>query len=129
MPAYPPELREAGVVGGAILELNVDAEGKLTHMATLRASHPEFEAAAREALSKWTFTPAWKDGSNVASRSRIAIVFETEAEMADLKWRIAPRPSLGSFVVIRPDSPIELEETPAEAEPPAAPATPAAPAP
>ena len=125
MPAYPPELREAGVVGGAILELQIDAEGKLTQMTTLRASHPEFETAARDALAKWTFTPAWKDGSNVASRSRIAIVFETEGEMADLKWRIAPRPSLGSFVVIRPDSPIEFEETAAEPEQPAAPATPA----
>lgn len=130
MPAYPPALRAAGVVGGAVLELSVDAEGNLTHLTTLRASHPEFEAAAKDALRKWAFLPARKDGQPVASRSRIAIVFETESEMADLEWRIAPRPSLGSFVVIRPDSPImEQEVAPAAAgeQPPAAPAT--APAP
>ena len=125
MPAYPPALREAGVVGGAVLELSVDAEGNLTHLTTLRASHPEFEAAAKDALHKWAFVPALKDGKPVASRSRIAIVFETESEMADLEWRIAPRPSLGSFVVIRPDSPIELRESAEGTEQPAAAATPA----
>ncbi|HTO03077.1 MAG TPA: TonB family protein, partial [Opitutus sp.] len=66
MPAYPPALREAGVVGGAVLELSVDAEGKLTHLTTLRASHPEFEAAAKDALQKWVFLPARKDGQPVA---------------------------------------------------------------
>jgi TonB family protein len=123
MPAYPPALREANVVGGAVLELLVDAEGKLTRVTTLRASHPEFEEAAKEAVTKWTFGPAQKDGIAVESRSRLAIVFETVGQMADLKWRLAPRPSLGSFVVIKPDKPIEdEEETVAPNEPAAAPA-------
>jgi len=127
MPAYPAALREAGVVGGAVLELKVDATGKLVHMTTLRASHPEFETAAKEALAKWQFAPALQDGKPVDSRCRVAIVFETESTMADLKWRIAPRPSLGAFVVIRPDQPIQYEETEAEPTAPAAPgATPPA---
>ena len=125
MPAYPTALRDAGVVGGAVLELKVDETGKLTHVTTLRASHPEFEAAAKEAISKWVFAPALKEGKPVESRARIAIVFETEGQMADLKWRIAPRPSLGAFVVIRPDEPIQLEESPAETAEPASPGTPA----
>ena len=106
-PAYPAALRDEGMTGGAILELSVDATGQLTHLATLRASHPEFEAAARESVSKWEFAPAQREGEPVASRSRIAMVFETEETMADLKWRVAPRPSLGAFVVIRPDGPID----------------------
>jgi protein TonB len=131
MPAYPPALRDQGVVGGAIMELRIDDQGKLTHMSTLRASHPEFEAAAKEALSRWEFGPAQKDGKPVESRSRIAMVFETEAAMADLKWRIAPRPSLGSFIVIRTDTPIdesEVEQPVSGTEPPAAPATAESPA-
>lgn len=122
MPAYPTVLRDGGVVGGAILELRVDETGKLIHMSTLRASHPKFEAAAKEALARWEFAPAQKDGKAIESRCRIAIVFETEGTMADVKWRIAPRPSLGSFVVIRPDTPIQEMET----EQPASPAAPAA---
>lgn len=123
MPTYPTALRDSGQVGGAVLELLVDAEGKLTEVTTLRASHPEFEAAARESVSTWTFTAAQQDGKPVASRSRLAIAFETEQDMADLRWRVAPRPALGSFVVIRPDEPIPDEavtpETPATAPTPA----------
>lgn len=121
MPAYPAQFREQGVVGGAVLELIVDAQGNLKQLTTLRASHPEFEAAAREALSKWKFIAAQKDGQPVQSRARIAIVFETEETMADLRWRVAPRPSIGSFVVIRPSTPI--------ADEPAADASAATPAP
>lgn len=121
-PAYPLELREKGVVGGAILELLIDAEGKLTSVTTLRASHPEFEAAATDSVKKWEFAPAQKDGKPVESRSRLAIVFETVDSMADLKWRIPPRPSLATFTVIRPNHPLEDPDkaAPAAEAPPAA---------
>ena len=122
-PAYPLSLREKGVVGGAILELVVDATGKLSRLTTLRASHPEFEAAARESLQKWTFTAAQQNGQSVESRTRIAITFETEETMADVKWRIPPRPRLGSLTVIRPNEPIPGETPdPAPVAPTPAPA-------
>jgi TonB family protein len=114
-PAYPLGLREQGVVGGVILELLVDAQGKLNKLTTVRSSHPEFEAAARESMEKWTFTPALRDGVAVESRTRFAFTFDTEQDMADLKWRIAPRPRLGSLTVIRPDKPIEDAPDPAAA--------------
>lgn len=116
-PVYPLELRDKDVVGGAIFELSVDANGKLTQLKTLRASHPEFEKAARESLEKWEFVAAKKDGQPVESRSRIAIVFETAKAMADLKWRVPPRPALGSFSVIKPDHPISDEEAAASGVP------------
>lgn len=120
-PVYPPALREQGVVGGAILEMVIDATGKLTRLTTLRASHPEFEAAATESIKQWSFSPAQKDGQPVESRCRIALVFETEADMADLKWRVAPRPSIGSMIVVRPDQPLDAQGNPsvAPAETPA----------
>lgn len=116
-PVYPLDLREKDVVGGAIFELLIDANGKLTGLKTLRASHPEFEKAGRESLQKWEFSAAKKEGQPVESRSRIAIVFETAKEMADLKWRIPPRPSLGSFTVIKPDHPITDAEAAAAGVP------------
>jgi TonB family protein len=97
---YPSELRTKGVVGGVIFELIVDENGKVSQLKTLRASHPEFEKVARESVAKWEFAPAEKDGHAVESRFRIAIVFETPEEMADLKWRIPPRPKLGSYRVL-----------------------------
>jgi TonB family protein len=114
------------MTGGASLELNVDEKGTLTNVTCLRASHPQFEASAMDSIKKWRFTPAQKDGQPVASRTRFAFVFDTEEQMADLKWRIAPRPRLGSLIIIKPTNPIPAEEPAAPApgeQPAAAPAT------
>ncbi len=126
-PVYPLDLRTRGVTGGVILELIVDAQGNLASVTSLRSSNPEFEKAAIDCIKQWKFTAAQKDGQPVASRTRFAFVFDTEESMADLKWRIPPRPRLGSLVVIRPDHPISDEDIKAAAAP-GAPA-PAAPAP
>lgn len=119
-PVYPPALREQGVVGGAILELIIDADGKLTKVKTLRASHPEFAEAATTCIKTWTFTPAQSLGKPVESRTRFAFTFDTEQKMADIKWRIAPRPKLGSMLIIKPTNPIPDDPVPATAGTPAA---------
>lgn len=122
MPAYPAHLRDEGVAGGAILELVTDEQGNLARLTVMRASHPEFGDAAKEAVEQWKFNPAQRDGRPVTARSRLAIVFETQDEMADLKWRVPPRPKLGAFVVIRPSEPIAEVEEGAEGAGEAAPA-------
>ena len=125
-PAYPPDLREKGIVGGAILELVIGADGKLTRVTTLRASNPEFAASATDSIKQWVFTPAQSNGQAVESRTRFAFTFDTEQKMADIAWRIPPRPRLGSLVIIRPDHPIPDEPAPG-AGTPGTPATPGAP--
>lgn len=114
-PNYPQAMIDRGEVGGAIFELVVDAQGNLARLTTLRASHPEFEQAARQALATWKFAPASQDGTPVESRWRIAVVFDLGSKMADLKWRVAPRPSLGSFLVVHDDSPAPAPVAPAPA--------------
>jgi TonB family protein len=100
VPVYPADMRDAGIVGGAIFEMQIDATGKLTKLTTLRASHQEFEHAARQTLENWKFKPAQKDGQPVACRWNIAVVFEMGDKAVDLKWRIPPRPSLGSLKIL-----------------------------
>lgn len=110
-PVYPQALWDQGVVGGVILELVVDAEGKLTRLTTLRASHPEFQSAAEEAVRKWEFSPARDGDKTVESRVRLAVVFEDGEKVADIRWRVAPRPMLGTWFVLRTNKPIPgLEE-------------------
>ncbi|ACB74290.1 energy transducer TonB [Opitutus terrae] len=127
MPLYPRSLLEQGVVGGVIFELRVDEQGRLAQLNTLRASHPEFEAAAREVVQKWEFQPAQKDGQPVASRWNLAVAFETADHMADLKWRVPPRPSFGTLIIL-PESdamtPATPETAPTAGEAPAAAPTP-----
>lgn len=91
-PVYPEALAAAGTVGGAILELNIGADGAVKKAAVLRSSHPEFATAAVAAVQQWQFAPAQKDGAAVESRWRIAVNFSVDGKEADWLWRVAPRP-------------------------------------
>lgn len=100
-PVYPEALAAAGEVGGAILELIIAADGTVSKATVLRSSHPEFANSAYLAVQKWQFAPAQKDGVAVESRWRIAVNFSVDNKEADWMWRVAPRPSLGSFTAVR----------------------------
>lgn len=119
LPVYPENLAAAGEVGGAIVELVIGTDGAVRQATVLRSSHPEFANAAYLAVQQWQFTPAQKDGAAVESRWRVAVNFSVDNKEADWMWRIAPRPSLGSFTAVR--VPVAPAATPAEAAP-AAPA-------
>lgn len=116
LPVYPEDLAATGTTGGAILELIIGADGAVSKATVLRSSHPAFANSAYAAVQQWQFAPAQKDGVAVESRWRIAVNFSVDDKEAEWKWRVAPRPSLGSFTAVR-------------AKVPAAAAAPAAPAP
>jgi len=86
----------------------------------LSASHPEFGQEALSATTQWVFNPRDGVGQPAESTWHAAIAFSTGEHAVDLKWRLAPRPSIGSFTVGR------LPAIPAAAV--AKPAAPAAPA-
>jgi TonB family protein len=102
LPVYPENLAAAGTVGGAIIELVIGTDGKVSRATLMRASHPEFGAAAVAATQQWVFAPAQKDGAAVESRWRVAVNFSVDNKEADWKWRVAPRPTLGAFTAVRP---------------------------
>lgn len=119
-PVYPEELAQAGTVGGAIIELIIAADGRVSKATVLRSSHPEFANAAHAAVVQWQFAPAMKDGVAIESRWRIAVNFSVDGKEPDWKWRVAPRPSLGSFTAVR----AKVPETPATDPAPSAPVAP-----
>ncbi len=117
-PLYPEVLAAQGVSGGAIVELIIGADGKVKSVRTLEASHPEFAAAVEAATRQWTFTPNESPGAPADSRWRAGFAFTMNARSAELRWRLAPRPSLGSWVVVRaplpaPAAPAPVPEAPA----------------
>jgi TonB family protein len=115
-PVYPADQAAKGTVGGAILEAVIGADGKVSSLMILRNSDPAFELAATTAVKQWVFVPAQKDGIPVESRWRMAICFETDVQTTDWTWRVAPRPSLGSYTVVHRTLPPEApaaEATPA----------------
>lgn len=122
-PVYPPALAAQGEPGSAIVEIIVGADGALKDVSVLRATRPEFAESATAAIKQWHFSPALQGGEPISSRCRLAVVFETEESQPTWEWRIPPRPSLGSYVVmhvLHPKPPAPAAATPAT--PPQAPA-------
>jgi protein TonB len=79
-PHYPFEMRRDGIAGEVLVEFVVDANGAVREARAVRSSQREFEAAAVQAVSKWTFRPGQKGGRNVATRMQVPIVFSLNAE-------------------------------------------------
>jgi TonB family protein len=74
-PQYPFNLRRAGISGDALVRFIVTADGRVVDVTAIRATHPSFGAAAAEAVSKWRYQPALKDGQPVACRLQVPIFF------------------------------------------------------
>jgi TonB family protein len=98
-PLFPDLLARRGENGGAILELTISEKGAVKTAKVLEASHEVCGDAAVAAVKNWTFAPAERNGRPVKSRWRIAVAFEAGREPGELKWRLAPRPSLGFYTV------------------------------
>jgi TonB family protein len=78
-PEYPPEAFEQGVEGTVLLELVIDAKGKVARVKVLESILPLDEAAIRCA-KKWRFKPAQKDGRPVATTAHAPIAFRRDGQ-------------------------------------------------
>lgn len=119
IPTYPEALAAKDIVGGVIVELVIRADGTVRSVETLRASHPEFAQVVEAATKLWVFNERQGPGRPAESKWRVAFGFTTGGKEVDLKWRLAPRPSLGGFVVGH--RPLSGEPVPAPASAPAVP--------
>lgn len=76
IPRYPAELRRAGVEGMIHLAVAIDEKGNVAEVETFAATDERFAASAKEAILKWKFRPARKDGRAVAVWSLLPIRFK-----------------------------------------------------
>jgi protein TonB len=74
-PQYPFEMRRAGINGEVLVEFIVDANGDVRNAFAVRSTQRDFEQAAVQAVSKWTFRPGRKGGRAVNTRMQVPIVF------------------------------------------------------
>jgi RNA polymerase sigma factor (sigma-70 family) len=77
-PVYPADLKAAGVAGEALIEFVVDTTGAVIEVKPVSSTHPEFEAAAAEALMKWKFVPGQKGGQTVKIHAQQPFKFTLE---------------------------------------------------
>jgi periplasmic protein TonB len=75
-PSYPHEMRRAGISGSVTLEFIIERDGSVSGIEIAESTHRAFEAPAIEALRRWRFTPATRNGEPVRVIARQPIPFE-----------------------------------------------------
>jgi TonB family protein len=74
-PAYPLELMRQNVGGTVILYGIIHADGKVGSLRVLRSVDPRLDQFASEAIAKWQFQPATKNGAPVDVEATFWIPF------------------------------------------------------
>jgi len=73
-PVYPPLAIQTRQRGTVILECTIDPRGRVTDIRVLRG-HPLFEAAAVQAVERWSYTPTLLNGVPVAVLMTVTVDF------------------------------------------------------
>jgi protein TonB len=80
LPEYPEAEREAGIEGAVILQARLLKDGSVGEITVIEGveGHPALEESAKDALSKWRFTPATEDGKEVDMTIQIPLAFRLD---------------------------------------------------
>jgi TonB family protein len=74
-PKYPKKESKARHRGTVVLELVVGSDGLPRDITVSRPLSPEFDEAALDAVKKWKFSPATKDGKPIATQIMVEVDF------------------------------------------------------
>jgi len=77
---YPSAALDARLEGAVVLRLSIDVEGHVTDAEVMEPAGRGFDEAAREAVLRFRFDPAHRDGQPVPARIRYAYEFKLKAE-------------------------------------------------
>ena len=78
-PRYPESARRRGIEGTALLKMRITAQGSVADVQLERsAGHPELDESAMEAVRRWRFNPARRDGEPVAVWVLIPVEFKLQ---------------------------------------------------
>jgi protein TonB len=75
-PVVPRDFANGGAAGLVTVSMMIDEKGNVTETSVVKSTHKELEEPAMDAVKKWRFKPAKKDGSPVAVRVAIPIKFD-----------------------------------------------------
>ncbi len=76
-PPFPRELTRRGITQGrAVLDIEIDASGRVTVRGVVSVTHPELRSMALEAARRARFTTPKKDGKPVRARFRWPLVLK-----------------------------------------------------
>lgn len=76
-PLYPEEAKSAGIQGLVILEIIINAEGKVEDVRILK-SVPQLDAAALEAVRQWEYMPTLLNGAPIPVVATVTVNFSLQ---------------------------------------------------
>jgi TonB family protein len=79
-PSYPADAREKKIEGSVVLRFTVNHEGIPQGVQVKTPLYPSLDQAAVEAVSKWRFEPAMKDGQPVSMWMEAEVNFNLNQE-------------------------------------------------
>lgn len=77
-PEYPDTMKRQGISGVVAVSIVIDEKGAVVTATVAKSSQAEFEYSAVEAVKKWKFKPAQKDGVPVKMKVTVPIRFNLE---------------------------------------------------
>jgi protein TonB len=76
-PVYPREASQNGQHGTVVVVIHISPSGQAASVDVVNSSgYVLLDSAARDAVMRWRFLPAVKDGQPVASEMRMSFVFD-----------------------------------------------------
>ena len=75
-PDYPVDMRRANQSGTATIRFIVTHDGRVIDVTVIQATHPSLGDAAADAVAKWKYEPAIKDGQPIACYLSVPVVFD-----------------------------------------------------
>jgi protein TonB len=74
-PEFPTEMRQKNVSGIVTINCLIDPKGNVQELKVVKSTNLAFEEPAMDALRKWKFKPAQRDGNVIPVRVTIPIKF------------------------------------------------------
>jgi protein TonB len=74
--AYPAAARAAQLEGDVVLAATVGVNGRISEVLVERSVHPLLDAAAKEAVLQYEYSPGHRDGVPVPARIRTTVSFK-----------------------------------------------------
>ncbi len=77
-PNFPNSMKREGISGVVAVSIVVDETGAVASCTVAKSSHADFEGPAMDAVKKWKFKPAQKDGVPVKVKLTVPLRFNLE---------------------------------------------------
>ncbi len=88
-PYYPRALRQAGIKGTVVLEVEVGRDNAVRNPRVIKSAHPELDMLAIETVLNWRYASAVVNGLMARSRIEVAVKFDPEEAESERKVRMA----------------------------------------